>query len=280
MKPRRYTVRTIHIPTEGSTQSAPIRALVFAPRGEQTGIGALWIHGGGYVGGMPEMAYLSRAKDLVTQFGMTMLVPDYRLAGEEPYPAALEDCYATLRYLHDHAEELGVDPERLIVGGESAGGGLTAALCIYARDRGEIPIRYQIPLYPMLDCEDTETSRDNHGINWDTKRNHAAWAVYLKNVPGSVPAYASPSRLIDYKDLPPAYTFVGDGEAFYEETLTYIQKLQEAGVPAKVNVFHTKVHAFDLMMPWRPLSKKARKAFHTHLAADLEQYVKRKDDLS
>ena len=280
MKTKHYSVQTIHIPTEGSTQSAPIRALLFTPTGEQSGIGALWIHGGGYVGGMPEMAYLSRAKDLVKHFGMTMLVPDYRLADEEPYPAALEDCYAALRYLHDHAEELGVDPERLIVGGESAGGGLTAALCIYARDLGEIPVCYQLPLYPMLDCEDTETSRDNHGINWDTERNHEAWAKYLKNVPGSVPPYASPSRLEDYRNLPPAYTFVGDGEAFYEETLTFIQKLKEAGVPAEVDVYHTKVHAFDLTMPWRPLSRKARKAFRARLQADLEQYVNRKDDLS
>ena len=277
MNLKKYTVRTVHIPTEGTTQSRPIRALVFTPTVKKSEIGALWIHGGGYVGGMPEMAYLSRAIDLVTIFGMTMVVPEYRLAGDEPYPAALEDCYAALRWLQMHAKELDVDPDRLIVGGESAGGGLTAALCIYARDLGEIQIRYQLPLYPMLDCEDTETSRDNHGVNWDTEKNHVAWAEYLKNVPGAVPAYASPSREVDYRDLPPAYTFVGDGEAFYEETLTYIRNLQEAGVPADVDVYHTKVHAFDLMMPWRPLSAKARKAFRMKVAEALEQYVNRKD---
>ena len=94
MSDRKYTVRTVHIPTEGSTEGAPIRALVFTPTEEPSGIGALWIHGGGYIGGMPEMAYASRARDLVKTFGMTILAPDYRLAGQEPYPAALEDCYA------------------------------------------------------------------------------------------------------------------------------------------------------------------------------------------
>ncbi|MBR2264374.1 MAG: alpha/beta hydrolase [Firmicutes bacterium] len=280
MSDRKYTVRTVHIPTEGSTEGAPIRALVFMPTEDPSGIGALWIHGGGYIGGMPEMAYASRARDLVKTFGMTILAPDYRLAGQEPYPAALEDCYAALRYLHDHAEELGVDPDRIIVGGESAGGGLTAALCIYARDKGEIPIRYQLPLYPMLDCEDTISSRDNHGINWDTERNHKAWKAYLKNVPGPVPPYASPARLEDYRGLPPAYTYVGDGEPFYDETLTFIRKLQEAGVPAAVDVYPTKVHAFDIMMPMRPMSQKARKTFHAQLTIDLERYVNRRDILS
>lgn len=84
----------------------------------------------------------------------------------------LEDCYAALKWMYDNAAELGIDPERIIVGGESAGGGLTAAVCLYARDKGEVPVALQLPLYPMLDSEDTASSADNHGKVWNTKRNH------------------------------------------------------------------------------------------------------------
>ena len=124
--------------------------------------GVLWIHGGGYVTGMAGMVHMSRAKNLAKKYGAVVISPEYRLAGKAPYPAALEDCHAALLYLKEHATELGVRSDQIMVGGESAGGGLAAALCMYEKDAGGVNIAFQMPLYPMIDCEDTETSRDNH----------------------------------------------------------------------------------------------------------------------
>ena len=220
----------------------------------------LWIHGGGYVTGMASMVHFSVGRLLGERHGLVVVSPEYRLAGKAQYPAALEDCHTTLAYMYENAEDLGIDRKKIIVGGESAGGGLTAALCLYERDRGGIPIAYQLPLYPMLDCEDTSTSRDNHGKIWDTKRNHYGWSHYLGSLYGMkhVPKYASPARETDYHDLPEAYTFVADGEPFYEETVTYIRHLQDAGIPASMDVYHGNVHAFDMVTPWSKESKLAR----------------------
>ena len=219
--------------------------------------GILWIHGGGYATGMASMVQLSMGKVLAKRYGAVVLSPGYTLSWKKPYPAALEDCYAALEYLYDHAEELGVDKGRIIVGGESAGGGLFAAVCLYARDKGKIPVSFQIPLYPMLDCFDTGSSRDNHAHVWNTKRNHQAWALYLKGVERNhVPYYASPSRAEDLSSMPPCYTYVEDGEPFYEETLTYVRKLNEAGIPARVDVFRGNTHGFDLFF----FTKNAREA--------------------
>lgn len=234
--------------------------------------GILWIHGGGYVTGMAGMIYMSRALDLVRKYGAVVVTPAYRLAGEAPYPAALEDCYAALLYLKNHAAELGCNEGQIMVGGESAGGGLTAALCMYARDRGEVKIAFQMPLYPMLDDRDTESSRDNHGISWNTKRNHAAWKRYLSRVTGEAPPYAAPARQTDFAALPPAYTFVGDREPFYCETLAYIENLKKAGVPAHVDVYPTGFHAFDMLLPFRPISKQAIAAFEKQYLYAQEHY--------
>lgn len=245
------------------------------PRGKTPGI--LWLHGGGYAVGMASMIYMSRALDLVRKYGAVVVTPEYRLAGKAPYPAALEDCYAALLYLKDHAADLGCNEDRIMVGGESAGGGLTAALCMYARDKGEVNIAFQMPLYPMIDDRDTESSRDNQGISWNTKRNHAAWKLYLSNVIGEPPAYAVPARQTDFTGLPPAYTFVGDREPFYCETLQYIENLKKAGVPAHVDVYKTGFHAFDMLMPFRKISKQAIAAFEAQYLYAQEHYTARQD---
>lgn len=235
--------------------------------------GILWIHGGGYATGMAAMVFMSRALRLVKQYGAVVVTPEYRLSGKAPYPAALEDCYEALLYLKNHAVDLGCNEDQIMVGGESAGGGLTAALCMYARDKGEVRIAFQMPLYPMIDDRDTESSRNNRGISWNTKRNHAAWKLYLSNVTGEVPAYAAPARQTDFTGLPPAYTFVGDREPFYCETLEFIENLKKAGVPAHVDVYKTGFHAFDLLLPFRKISKQAVKAFEKQYLYAQENYT-------
>lgn len=238
--------------------------------------GILWIHGGGYVLGMAGMVYMSIGKMLAKKFRAVVVSPAYRLAYKAPYPAAFEDCCDALLYMYEHADELGIDPERIIVGGESAGGGLAAAVCLYARDTGRVSVMLQIPLYPMIDCEDTETSKNNHGHVWNTRRNHWGWRRYLKGLTKAaegaahhsavetttkdfIPKYASPARETDYSNLPPCVTFVEDGEPFYAETLAYVANLKKAGVEAKVKVYHGKTHAFDMLLPWTKNAKAAKR---------------------
>ncbi|MBE6962958.1 MAG: alpha/beta hydrolase [Ruminococcaceae bacterium] len=270
---KEYTVEKRNIPSPGGEMKLLILCPTANRKPQDQTPGILWIHGGGYVTGMAGMIYMSRAIDLVKKFGAVVVTPEYRLAGKAPYPAALEDCYAALCYLKDNADTLGCNRNRLMIGGESAGGGLTAALCMYARDRGEVNIAFQMPLYPMIDDRDTESSRDNHGISWNTKRNHAAWNLYLRDITGEVPSYAAPARETDYRDLPPAYTFVGDQEAFYCETLAYIQRLQEAGVTAHVDVYPTGFHAFDMLLPFRKISRQAVAAFEQRYLYAAEHYT-------
>jgi len=249
-----------------------VRPTVNAKPKEKTP-GILWIHGGGYVTGMAGMIYMSRAIDLVIKYGAVVVTPEYRLAGEAPYPAALEDCYASLKYLKEHTEELGVNDSQIMVGGESAGGGLTAAVCMYARDKGEVNIAYQMPLYPMIDDRDTESSKDNHAPVWNTKKNHKAWKAYIGHLDNKdIPPYAVPARQKDYTNLPPAYTFVGDIEPFYCETLTFVENLKNAGVEAKVDVYPGCFHAFDMMLPFLKVSKKAIAEFEKQYLYATEHY--------
>lgn len=227
---------------------------------EPVSIGLMWIHGGGFITGMKEMVYMSRAAALVKRYGITVVSPGYRLAWMKPYPAAVEDCFAVLEYIDAHKVQLGV--KRIMVGGESAGGGLCAGVCMMARDRG-IRVAYQFPLYPMLSNLDTESSRDNHGRVWNTRRNHLGWRLYLRGdaKKRNVSPFASPARQTDYSNLPPCYTFVGEGKPFYAETLQYVEDLRKAGVSAEADVYPTNLHAFDMLYPEDPISRQAISAF-------------------
>ncbi len=237
-----------------------LKLIILDPKKRKEKIpGILWIHGGGYMVGMAAMVDFSCGKMLGKRYEAVVVSPGYRLAFQAPYPAALEDCYAALEYMWDHADELGIDRDKIIVGGESAGGGLAAALCLYARDKGKISIAMQIPLYPMIDCYDTDSSRNNHGKIWNTRRNHWGWKNYLGDLlDKTVPSYASPSREENFTRLPYCYTFVCDGEPFYDETIRYVEDLRRAGVEADVDIYKGDVHAFDLICFWTRQAKDAR----------------------
>ena len=258
-----------------------IPALVLSPKDTpEQATGVLWLHGGGYIAGMKEMVHMSRAVDLVKRFGAVVVSPGYRLALFAPYPAALDDCYAALLYMKANAPALGIRDDQLMVGGESAGGGLRAAVCIKARDTGAVRVAFQMPLYPMLDDRNTESSRNNHGRVWNTRKNHFAWACYLlgqnrKNLP----PYAVPARLTDFTGLPPAYTFVGDGEPFYAETVRYIEQLKAAGVPASMDVYHSNMHAFDMMQPDDSLSQEAAGRFNAQFAYAQAHYFAPQEEI-
>lgn len=275
-----YVSEKIKIETVGKE----IELLIFRPtvnaKDKANTPGILWIHGGGYVTGMAKMIYMSRAMNLVKKYGAVVVTPEYRLSKEAPYPAALQDCYAALKYLKEHAEELGVNSSQIMVGGESAGGGLTAALCMYARDKGEVNIAYQMPLYPMMDNLDTNSSKNNHAPVWNTKRNHMGWKAYLGDLwelGEKVSPYAAAARQTDYTNLPPAYTFVGDIEPFYCETLTYIENLKKAGVEASVDVYPNCFHAFDMLLPFKKVSKQAIAEFERQYLEACEKYYAEQD---
>lgn len=222
--------------------------------------GVLWMHGGGYALGIPEQD-AGFIGNFVNQYGCTVVAPDYTLSVEKPYPAALMDCYSALLWMRDHAKEYFIRDDQLFVGGDSAGGGLTAALTIYARDMGEAAIAYQMPLYPMLDDRmTTESSRNNDAPVWNTKSNVNGWKLYLGEMYGrnDVPAYAAPARLNDYHGLPPAFTFVGSIEPFRDETVAYMEQLKAAGVSAEYKVFDGCYHAFDLLASKSTPAKEAR----------------------
>ncbi len=240
-----------------------VPVLVLRPENRSSSdIGLLWIHGGGYITGMKEMVYMSRAVNLVRKYGVTVYSPGYRLSWQKPYPAAVEDCYRVLEYVADKEETV-------MVGGESAGGGLAVAVCMMGRDRG-IRVAYQFPLYPMISNIDTESSKDNHGKIWNTRRNHISWRLYLrKNARGQVSPYAAPAWQTDYAGLPPCYTFVGDGEPFYAETIQYVEKLKLAGVEAEADIYHTDMHAFDMLLDG-VLSREAIDKFEQHFEEALE----------
>lgn len=209
---------------------------------------------------------LPHARLLVEKYGAVVVAPEYRTAFEKPFPADLEDCYAALLFLKVHADELGINDAQIMVGGESAGGGLTVATCLLARDIGEVNIAFQMPLYPMLDDRETASSRDNHAPVWNTRTNRFAWKYYLRGLAGvTPPCYAPPPARPIMRACPLPTPMVGTEEPFYCETLEYVANLKRAGTEASVDVYPHWFHAYDMLLPFAKKSKEARAAFRRAL---------------
>ena len=206
------------------------------------------IHGGGYVIGSYAMDD-ARFDAWCPKFRCVGVSVEYRLAPETPYPGPLEDCYSGLRWVRDHHEEIGVDPDHIGIGGTSAGGGLTAALALLARDRGEIPLRFQLLDCPMIDDRQVTPSSTLDGLQvWSQESNHFGWRCYLGDLYGSadIPAYAAPSRATDLSGLPPAYVCVGAVDGFRDEDVDYATRLNQAGVPTELHVYAGAPHGVSL----------------------------------
>ncbi|OYO18735.1 alpha/beta hydrolase [Enemella dayhoffiae] len=216
----------------------------------------LWIHGGGHLLGSPEQDERSNVQ-LVRELGIVVAAARYRLGVDAPAPASVEDVYAGLMHLHRRAADLGVDPSRLAVGGASAGGGIAAALAQYARDRGEIPVAFQLLVYPMLDDRTvTRTDVDAGSMRmWTPSNNRLGWKTYLRAEPGSavVPAYAVPSRTEDLSGLPPAWIGVGSLDLFHDEDVSYAERLRAAGVPCALEIVPGAFHGFDQLFANKPV---------------------------
>jgi len=237
-----------------------LRICLFRPLEPKENVpGMLWLHGGGYAIGVPEQAERI-TKILIEASPCVIIAPDYRLSIEAPYPAALNDAYETLLWMKNHTKELGIRENQLMVGGDSAGGGLAVALSLYARNKGEVAIAFQMPLYPMLDDRMTSKSAtfDNTPV-WDAKSNFNCWKLYLGKLFGTkeVPYYAAPARANDFSKLPPTTTFVGELEPFRDEVIQFAHNLRKSGVPVDFEKFNGCFHAFEQMCPKATVSKKA-----------------------
>ena len=223
----------------------------------------IWFHGGGFSSGSERNLRFTMAGKSAKHVPMILISPGYRKLRHGSFPLAFEDCYACYKYVVENAESLGIDPNRIMVGGESAGGNLAAAVAIKARDEGIAP-HYQFLIYPMLTPVQTESHLNKKARFWTKKRNDHAWARYLKGNEGKVTPLMAPGLLQDFKGLPPAYSFVLKDELFYQETIDYINHLKEAGIEAHVDIYRGGLHGFDM---WFPLGKRAKKAAEDFLAA-------------
>lgn len=218
-----------------------------------------WVHGGGLVLGDLEMddSWCAATADAA---GIVVAAIDYRLAPEHPFPTPVEDCYAGLRWLAASAQRLGVDPDRIAVGGASAGGGLAAGAVLLAREREGPPVAFQLLVYPMLDDRDralASPSGEDPKV-WNRQANAAGWRAYLGDGAGrdDVPAHAAPSRATDLTGLPPTHLSVGDLDLFLEEDVEFARRLAAAGVPVELHVLPGAFHGSDTFVSRSELSQR------------------------
>jgi acetyl esterase/lipase len=206
-------------------------------------------------------------RHIAETLGIMVAAVDYRLAPEHRFPVALHDCYDALTWLADHHD---VDSSRIAIGGASAGGGLAAALALLARERAEVPLRFQLLSYPMLDDRTavrTDIDESNFRV-WNNKANGFGWRSYLGSAPGSsvVSELAAPARCEDLSGLPPAWIGVGSLDLFYDEDVAYAARLREAGVECHLDVVPGGFHGFDAVRRKTEVSKAFRSAQQDALA--------------
>jgi len=241
-------VEEIRVPRGVHGAAVDVRCLLFRPARQAASAALLHIHGGGYVMGSPEMD-APRNIELVRATGCAILSVDYRLAPEHPNPAALEDCHAALQWLAEHWQACGIRNARFGVIGESAGGGLAAALALLARDRASVPLACQVLIYPMLvppahsldaAAPDTRTGR----FIWSRASNQYCWSAFLDG--GSSQGVAGLAS--DLARLPPTFLAVGELDLFVHDNLAYADRLLRAGCQVEAHLYPGAIHGFDRMV--------------------------------
>lgn len=215
-----------------------------------------WMHGGGLVTGeVKQDEFL--LKRLVQTLNCVIVVPEYRLAPEFPFPIPLEDCYTGLTWVFDSADELNIDidTKRIAIAGASAGGGITAALAQLVRDRDEFahPLIFQLLMYPMLDDRNTvfDGKDDEEAFIWTKQNNFFGWSSYVGGTLGTdkTPKYASASRMENLENLPPALIMVGGIDLFVSECIEYAKRLNETGVSTELHVYPGGTHGYETLVP-------------------------------
>ena len=230
--------------------------------GGQPGSAVLYLHGGGMIFGLEHLGHLYdlAVRDYVATSSVPMLVVDYRIAPEHPHPTPVEDCYAALRWLADHAATLGVDPARIAVMGDSAGGGLAAGVALLARDRGGPAVAQQLLIYPMLDDRpQTPDPQLLPFLTWTYDDNLTGWGALLGESAGTdtVSPYAAPARATDLTGLPATYLDLGDLDIFRDEDIGYARRLSDAGVPTELHLHPGCPHAFEALARTADVSQRA-----------------------
>jgi acetyl esterase/lipase len=223
--------------------------------------GVLHVHGGGFVIGSVETEHAGAALQAIDS-GAVVVSVDYRLAPEHPFPAGLHDCYAALTFLHAEAGALGVDPARVAVVGASAGGGLSAATALMARDLGGPALCFQMLHIPELDDRlDTPSMRAFvDSPVWNRPLAEISWQAYLGDRFGSpdVPAYAAPARASDLSGLPPAYVSTAENDPLRDEGIIYAMRMLQAGVSVELHQFPGTFHG-SAMVTTAAVSKRAQR---------------------
>ena len=261
----RFEVTSYQVPAESGDPEVTLLVCtpVSAPAAARPAI--YFTHGGGYFSGdHRHLFFLDPMLDDAEHFGASVISVEYRLAPEHPYPAQIEDVYSGLLWITDHAAELGLDPERIVAAGTSAGGGLTAALAAMVRDKGGPRLLGQLLMCPMLDDgNDSDSALQMDGADvWDRSWNGFGWQAMLGSARGGpdVSPYAAPARATDLSGLPPAFIDVGSAETLRDEAVAYADKIWRAGGSAELHVWPGGYHAFDLVVPDAALSRAARAA--------------------
>lgn len=235
----------------GPAGAPDVEVLIYRPNAAATGLRPciFHIHGGGYITG-DARGNEATHRPLVADLDCVIVSVNYRLAPETPHPGPVEDCYAALAWTFRNAGELGVDAGRIGVMGESAGGGLAAALALLARDRGEYRLAFQHLIYPMIDdrtCLETDPHRYVGEFVWTRAANLFGWTSLLGGPPGGadVSPYAAASRAETLDGLPPTFLATGALDLFLEEDLEYVRRLTRAGVPVELHVYPGAYHGFQ-----------------------------------
>jgi len=261
--PPTETDAAVEVKTIPGPAGAPdIDLRILRPKGATGVLPVIYhIHGGGYVAGAAEQSDPMNGP-LATELNCAVVSVDYRLAPETPFPGPIEDCYAGLAWTFANAADQRFDPARIGVMGESAGGGLAAALALLARDRGDYRLAFQHLIYPMLD-DRTGSGSEPHPYAgefvWTEANNRFGWEALLGHAPGTgdPSPYAAPARAADLSGLPPTFLYTGALDLFLEEDMDYARRLARAGVPTEFHLFPGSFHGFELQAD-APVAQQAR----------------------
>lgn len=262
----------VYVPSLNGGQK--IRTRIFRPNNDDKLPAVLYLHGGGYLIGNPETS-LDIIEALIRERDCVVVAPDYRKGLKVGYPDGFNDCYDTLAWMKNNAQELNIRDDKFIVAGISAGGGLTAAVTLKACDTGDFDIAFQLPACPMIDHrQSTDSAKTMTNVpTWNAHSNKLGWSTYLQNIQGKVPPYASPSLAEKYSHLPPTVTYIGSAEPFRDETIAYVEELKKAGVPVKFELFKGGYHGFEVFGKDQGIGKMANEHYFKSFGEYYDTYL-------
>lgn len=263
---------TIFVPATDTSPEIPLYIYRPAKAADKNLPVIYYSHGGGFLFRLA-LDHTVRYQNLADQTGAIVVTPQYRLSTEAPFPAALNDAYSALLYIYRNASALNMDSSRIVLMGDSAGGGLSASLALYNRDHDQIPLRGQVLIYPMLDYRTGTSDSPYHNIYsgyicWDRQTNVFAWNKLKgqQNISGQQLTYFSPALAENLSNLPPAMIYVGSIDLFVNEDIDYANRLIAAGNDTTLHVVPGLYHAFDIVVPnaqpskvfWQTIYENAR----------------------